>query len=306
LAFLIERLDTRVRTPERVESIIGLPAIGELPKPPDLSRLRRRVAMLEVPHGPYAESVRKLRANLEFASIDGELRALMVTSPVPGDGKTTVAADLAVAFARSGRTVALCDLDARVPSLGRALGLEGRRGLVDIVLGSESLERALIPISLAAAASQTPVAVSASVEAKDPLDDLLVGGSRAAYGDVGQLHFLPFGSRRPRDPGDFVSSESVRRAIARLRETHDVVIVDTAPLLPVSDARVVSEYVDSAVIVCGLRKSSKPDLRKVRRLVSVLPTHVYGVVVTGVPAAPGYGAYGAYGSLDPAPGGGPG
>ena len=108
LAFLIERLDTRVRTPEHVEAIMGLPALGELPKPPDLSKARRRVALLEAPYGPYAESVRKLRANLEFASLGSSLGVLMVSSPVPGDGKTTVAADLAVAFARSGRNVALC------------------------------------------------------------------------------------------------------------------------------------------------------------------------------------------------------
>lgn len=303
IAFLIERLGGRLRTAEGVEAILGLRALGELPKPPDLSRSRRRVAMLEVPHGPYAESIRKLRANLEFVGADSGLGVIMVTSALPGEGKTTVAADLAVGFARSGRTVALCDLDARMPSLSRSLGLEGRRGLVDVVLGAEPLDRSLLSIPLGTSPGQaTPVAVAPGNE-RDPIEDLIVGQQRAPRArNVGQLHFLPLGTGRPHDPGDFVGSESVRHVIARLRDTHDVVVVDTAPLLPVSDARVVSEYVDGTLLVSGLLRTSKRDLRKVRRLLSVLPTHVLGVVVTGVPPVPGYGVYGAEDVLEPAHG----
>ena len=96
-----------------------------------------------------------------------------------------------------------------------------------------------------------------------------------------------------------MGSESVRSVVATLRNTYDVVVIDTAPLLPVSDARVMSEYVDAALIVCGVRKSNKTDLRKVRRLISVLPTRVFGVVVTGVPAGPGYGVYGGHDPFEP-------
>jgi Mrp family chromosome partitioning ATPase/capsular polysaccharide biosynthesis protein len=294
LAFLIERLATRVRSPEELEALVGLPALGELPRPPDLSKFRRRVSMLDIPHGAYAESVRKLRANVEFASLDTGLGTLMVTSPVPGDGKTTVSADLAVAFARSGRRVALCDLDARSPSLGRQLGLDGRRGLADIALGVESLDGVLVSIPLSSTrGGPSPVILASTVGERSPTDDLILDRTRGGPADRGQLNFLPFGSRRPHDPGDFVSSRSVRIIVAELRESHDIVVIDTAPLLPVSDSRAVSEYVDAALIVCGLSTTTKPNLRKIHRLLSVLPTRVFGVVVTGVAAVPGYGYGGA-------------
>ena len=290
LAFLIERLDTRVRTPAQIEAVVGLPSLGELPMPPDLSKYRRRVAMLYLPHGPYAESVRKLRANLEFASVDGGPRSLMVTSAVPGEGKTTVAADLAVAFARSGKNVALCSLDAHAPGLDRSLGLDTRPGLVDVVLGHESLDRALVSISWSTHPGIEPAVTLAAASERHAVGDVIINPSKGPVQE-GRLNVLPFGSRKPHDPGDFVGSTSVRQLVDELAETHDLVIVDTAPLLPVSDARVVSEYVDSALIVCGLKMTRKQNLRSVRRLVSVLPTRVFGVVVTGVPPMSGYGAY---------------
>ena len=105
--------------------------------------------MLEFPYGPYAEAIRKLRANLEFANLDVGARSLLVTSVVDGEGKTTIASDLALALARSGRTVALCDFDPRAPSVDRMFHLGDRRGLVEVALGVESLDDALVPIQWA-------------------------------------------------------------------------------------------------------------------------------------------------------------
>jgi Mrp family chromosome partitioning ATPase/capsular polysaccharide biosynthesis protein len=287
LAFLIERLGTRVRSRDQVEAVLGLSALGELPKPPDTSKIGRRVSMLDQPYGAYAESVRKLRANVEFASLDTQPRTLMVTSAVQGEGKTTVAADLAVAFARSGRSVALCDLDARAPNVGAAFGVPNGRGLVDVVMGRDSLEHVLVPISWAGVPGSRPtVALAASRRMSDSLADVLV---EPHAGKVGQLNILTLGSRQPHDAADFIGSSSVRQVIESLADSHELVIIDTAPLLPVSDARVVSEYVDAALIVCGLNTVRKPDLRTLRRIVPVLPTRVLGVAVTGAPPVPGYG-----------------
>lgn len=292
-AFLIERLGTRVRTRDEVEALVGLPSLGELSKPPNLAKHRCRVSMVHFPQGAYAESVRTLRTNLEFASLDVEPRSLMVTSGVQGEGKTTVAADLAVAYARSGKRVALCDLDARAPGLDRALGLDGRRGLVDVVLGHESLDRVLVSISWAGnPGEESSVTLAAASDERT--------AARTFGADVGRgsaieekITVLPFGSRRPHNPGDFVGSSAVRQVVEQLAATHDIVIVDTAPLLAVSDARAISEYVDAVLIVCSLKASRKSNLRSVRRLASVLPTRVFGVAITGVPAMPVYGSYGA-------------
>ena len=147
LAFLVDRLDTRVRSPEAAEAILALPLLGELSQPPDLpEKAKTRVAMVEFPYGHYAEGVRKLRSNVEFANLDIGARVIMVTSSVVGEGKTTVASDLAVALARSGRSVALCDLDPRAPSIHRAFALGDRRGLVEVAFGLHTLEEALVPI----------------------------------------------------------------------------------------------------------------------------------------------------------------
>jgi tyrosine-protein kinase len=285
LAFLIERFDTRVRSREQVETLVALPALGELPKPPDAGGNERRVSMLGRPYGAYAESIRTLRANIEFASVDGAPRTLMITSAIQAEGKTTVASDLAVAFARSGRKVALVDLDARAPNVGKIFGIEGSFGLVDVVLGREEIERVLIPISWAGVPGARPTVA-------------LAGAGRATEGQAepdpqrgggAQLHVLTLGTRRPHDPADFVGSNAVRQVVGELTETHDLVIIDAPPLIPVSDARSISEYVDAALIVCRLGTVRKPHLRTIRRIVPVLPARVFGVAVTGVPALPGYG-----------------
>lgn len=291
IAFLVERFDTRVRTAEQIESLVDLRILGELPPPPQTSPQGRDVSMLHRPHGPYAESVRKLRANLEFAGLGVDLRTLMVTSAVAGEGKTTVAADLAAAFARSGRSVALCDLDARAPTLDRALGLDTQRGLVDVATGRDSLDSVLVEISWAGIPGRVPSIYTAHAVA-DASSEAQAAARGDAGGKSGLLHVLTLGSRRPHDPADFVGSSSVRQVVESLAETHDVVIVDTAPLLPVSDAWLISEYVDAALIVSGLATVRKPQLRTIRRMAVTFPTRIVGVVVTGTARVAG-AAYGS-------------
>jgi Mrp family chromosome partitioning ATPase len=224
----------------------------------------------------------------------------MVTSAVQGEGKTTVAVDLAVALARSGRSVALVDLDARAPRLSAAVGLDQRlrRGLADVVANGDPLDGVLVDVPL----SSTPEHFAPDAPAEPVAQQRWnPGGSRigrrssaaasTSFGtdQGGRLQVLTFGSRRPADPGDFVGSASVRRVVDELASEHDIVVIDTPPLLPVSDARAISEYADAALIVCGLRTSRRRNLRALRKLLGVLPTAVLGVVVTGTPQIPGYG-----------------
>ena len=126
----------------------------------------------------------------------------------------TVASDLAVAFARSGRKVALVDLDARAPNVGKVFGIEGSFGLVDVVLGRENLERVLIPISWAGVPGGRPTVALAGATrgTAEPQPDS--DPSRGAA--VGQLDVLTLGTRRPHDPADFVGSNAVRQVIADL------------------------------------------------------------------------------------------
>ncbi len=289
LAFLIERLDTRVRTSEQVETLIDLPVLGELPKPPQSSIRGRRVTMIDQPFGSYAESVRKLRAQLEFANLGADLRTLMVTSAVQGEGKSTVAADLAVAFARFGKRVVLCDLDARSPSVDHAFGLEVRRGLVDVATGRDSLDRALVLISWAGIPGRMPVARStfARTPAEGPAETL--GQAGEAEERPGRLDILTLGSRRPHDPADFVGSSPVRQVIESLAETHDIVIVDTAP--PPSGERRVADQRVRGCSADRLRPCDCPEAAPAhgRRSAAAFPTRIVGVAVTGTAPIAGYG-----------------
>jgi polysaccharide biosynthesis transport protein len=279
LAFLAERLDTRIRTAGQVEEAVGLTVLGELSRPPDLRDTRSGVTMLDFPHGPYAESVRKLRSNLEFANLGVGAKSIMITSALEGEGKTTTASDLAVALARSGKRVVICDMDARAPSVSRIFGLEGRRGLVDVAFGLDSLDQALVPVSFGQSATRASTVTP------------LPTGDRFEATQTESVNVLPFGARQPPNPGDFVGSNTVREIVRELSAKHDIVIIDTSPLMPVSDALAISEYVDAALIVCKLDTARKANLASLRRIVSAFPTHALGLVVTGVAAAPGYGPY---------------
>jgi Mrp family chromosome partitioning ATPase len=292
LAFLVERLDTRLRTTEEIESILGLPVVGEVPTPPELPRKSRTsVAMLEFPYGPYAEGIRKLRANVEFVNLDLGARTVMVTSALAGEGKTTTAADLAVALARSGRKVAFCDLDSRSPTVGAAFGLVGQRGLAEVAFGLASLDRVLVSFE---PASETTPSVPRDFTSRLPdaesADDLVVQSHHDSK-SRGELHVLPFGRVRPPSPADFVGSSSVRHVVAELARTHDIVIVDTPPTIPVSDALTISEYVDAAIVVTRLASSQRPTLRSLRKLLATFRTPMLGLVVTGVAEEEGYGPY---------------
>jgi Mrp family chromosome partitioning ATPase len=283
LAFLVDRLDTRIRSSEEVESLLGFPVLGEIPEPPDLPEsAQSRVAMLDFPYGPFAEAIRKLRVNVEFANLDARARVIMVTSAEGGEGKTTVASNLGVALARAGRSVAICDLDARAPSLHVAFGVYDQRGLVDVAFGNCSLQDALIPVkwSIAERAPRTRRIGSAGNSDRGDLE-----------GSVGEVRILTLGRRRPPAPADFIGSTSVRQIVSELAQLHEFVILDTPPLLPVSDSLTISEYSDAAIVVCGLKTARRPNLRRLRRMFSTFQAHVVGLVVTGTAPQGGYGPY---------------
>ena len=291
LAFLIDRLDKRIRSPEDAEAILGLPVLGELSPPPAVpERAKTRVSMVELPFGSYAEGVRKLRSNVEFANLDIGARVLMVTSAISGEGKTTVSADLAVALARSGRKVVLCDLDARAPAVARAFTLDGG-GLVEVAFGAQTLEAALTPIQWVTGRAPTPARERVSIPFSEERYDPVAPSSRSSGSPRGHLDVLPLGRRLPPSPAEFVGSATVHHIISELATSHEIVILDTPPILPVSDSLTISRYADAALVVCGLNKSSRTDLRRVRKLLASFPTHVLGFVVTGVAAEEGYGPY---------------
>jgi len=263
LAFLRESLDTRFRRTEEIGEIVGAPLLGRLREPSRRLRASDELVMLAEPYGADAEAFRILRANVEFASVDRSAVALMVTGAVDGEGRTTTAANLALAAALAGRRVMLADLDLRHPLLDRLFGLEGRPGLTDVALGHVSLDEAVMPVQLHSSG-------------RDALSDWDIDAA-------GGLEVLGSGPV-PLDSGEFVATRAVGEIVSALRDRAELVIVDAPPLLPVGDARSLSRLVDGLILVLDVGLARRPFVQELRRVLDALPTPPLGFVATGVDA----------------------
>ena len=277
LAFLVEALDTRIRSANDVAERLGLPLLARLPEPPRRLRKKNLLTMLAEPTSMRAEAVRLLRTNIEFVNLDRDARAIMITSAVEREGKSTTIANLAIAEARAGRRTLLVDLDLRRPLLHRFFDLEGP-GLTDVVLGHASLEEAIKQIPLA------------HPKAKD-----VTRSSRNGRVDLGGfLHVLPAGHLPP-DPSEFIGSPRLTQLLDSLREQADVVYVDAPPLLHVGDALALSSKVDGMVVAVRLDIARRPMLTELARVLERVPAAKLGFVLTNAEGEDGYGGYGGYG-----------
>jgi Mrp family chromosome partitioning ATPase len=276
--FVWEALDRRVRDEDEVQRTLGLPLLARLPAPRSA-----RLAMLEDPSDVNAEAVRRLRTSIEFANLDVQAKILMITSSVGNEGKTTTLSNLAVALARAGQRVALVDLDLRKPMVGPMFGVELRPGLADVAIGRIELERALVPIALR---SQEPARLARRSRSAGVPD------ATARVHSTGELYLLPAGFL-PANPGELVGTQAVAGILSSLREEMDFVLVDSPPLLTVSDAASLSTRVDAIVVVVRLGVVNRPMLRDLARELDASPATKLGFVLAGVGSTELYGT-GAY------------
>ena len=283
LAFLANALDNRARGAEDVADGLGMALLARIPEPPRRLRKKHQLAMLSEKPGEDGEAYRKLRTNFDFANLTAGATAVMVTSAIEKEGKSTTVSNLAIAMARSGRRVVLVDLDLRRPFIARFFGLEGRPGITETVLGSVTLSEATVSIPL------TGVADSPHSS----------GDGRSAV-DQGSLRVLPAGVIPP-DPAEFVGTRGLVEVLAELRGQADVVLVDSPPLLPVSDAMTLSSAVDGVILVARDRALHFGMLVEVRRLLSSVPATKLGFVLTNAQADSRYGYGGYYGGYTSTP-----
>ena len=245
--------------------------------------------MLNQPTGAGAEVFRMLRTNLDFARLEkGEVRSILVTSAVGQEGKSTTAANLAIAEARAGSRVVLVDLDLRRPYLDRFFHLLHAEGITDVALGNVQLDEAIVPIDLGIGTS-----MGAHAETN--------GGNGQV--EHGTLDVLVSGTRPP-DPGEFVATRKLQQILTQLCVDYEIVIIDTPPALRVGDAMTLSAFVDGILVVTRLNMIRRPMLSEFRRLLETAPARKLGYVVTasreGGSTAYGYGyGYGGYGYAEP-------
>ncbi|WP_082801382.1 polysaccharide biosynthesis tyrosine autokinase [Herbidospora cretacea] len=234
LLMLRSRLDTAVADSDDLAAAIGAPTLGVI------GRDRRQPLAV-------TEAFRALRTNLQFVGVDGRPRSLLVTSSGTGEGKSTLAINLALAVAQTGRRVALVDADLRRPSIARCLGLEPAMGLTDVLAGSARLPEAL-----------------------------------RRWRDV---DVLPSG-RIPPNPSELAGSPGMLRVMSDLTADHDLVIVDAPPLLPVTDASVLATVCDGVLLVARAGRTRRDALTQATGQLGRVKARVVGGVLNFAPARP--------------------
>ena len=256
LALLIDHLDNTLKDPEELERAFGLAVLGVIP--------RARTAETSVvdasdPEASSAEPYRSLRSNLRFAATDGSLGCVLVTSPGPGEGKTTTAINLAITCAEMGEGVVLVDTDLRRPTIATKLSLPNETGLTNCVVGEQPLEAML----------QT-----------------------AKQGGVQVLTSGP----TPPNALQIIESEAMRAMIAELRKRAGLVVLDSPPVALLADAQALASLADGVVLVIELGKTRRPVLTRALDSLSRTGTRCLGVVINkAVAGKGGYGYYYYYG-----------
>ncbi|WP_424936885.1 MULTISPECIES: polysaccharide biosynthesis tyrosine autokinase [Bacteria] len=256
LAVLRTVLDTRIRTPHDVERITSAPVLGRITRDPDAAK--RPLIVHDAPHDPRAESFRALRTNLRFLDVDTAPRIFVVSSASPGEGKTTTAANLAIALAETGARVALIDGDLRRPRIAAHMGVEGGVGLTDVLIGRVELVAAL---------------------------------QRWGRNDL----FVLASGRIPPNPSELLGSAAMDHLLAQLGDQVDYVLIDAPPLLPVTDAAVVATKARGVLLVAAAGETRRQDLTGAVRALGAAGAGLLGVIVTKLPPkgpdSYGYGAY---------------
>ena len=280
-AFLREALDTRIRTAGEIGQSLDLPLLGRLPEPPRRLRKRDGLVMVDQAHDGHAEPVRILRTNLDFVRLDRDIRTIVITSAVEREGKSTTAANLAVALARAGQRVALVDADLRRPYLDNFFRASEAAGLTEVALGRATLGQALWPVPLVDMRRNGRAAAHRS------------NGNHARSLTAGDLRILVSGPLPP-NAGEFVASASVEEILSELRERFDTVLIDSPPLLHVGDAMTLGARADGMILVTRLNLVRRPMLNELRRILESTPAKALGFVITGAEAEDGYGYGGSY------------
>jgi len=231
LAFLLAMLESTFVTGAEIERELGLPSLATLPL---LTRAERRdrgrsMTILEYTRtrqtSRFAEALRSLRIALDLSNVDQPPRVVHVTSAVPNEGKSTLASALALSAALSGKRVLLVDCDFRHPSVSGLFELRDRKGVVDVLLGTETVETTMVP-----------------------------------YGDTG-LFVIPAGGG-VKSPPDLISSNRFQEMVRQLAGQFDQVILDSPPLLAVTDARIVAERADAILLVVEWRGTPREIVRQ--------------------------------------------
>jgi len=270
-SLLIEFSDNSIRTVEDVERI-GVQVVGTIPyinleeimrklnrdgKMVDdriWDKLETRLITSFSPKSPISEAYRALRTNLLFANIDRKKQIILLTSATTKEGKTTTACNLAITMASAGMKTLLIDADFRRPSIHKNFRLDRHHGVTDILLGTLTLEQALKP------------------------------------SDIHNLEILTCGEVPP-NPAEIIASEAYQSMIEKLREDYDIIILDSPPLIAVTDASILARLADSVILVTHSGYIAKREVQRCINILKSIGVKLSGVVLNGLDIKRVYGSY---------------
>ena len=190
-----------------------------------------------------AEAYKTLRTNIQYSSFDKEIKTILVTSTIPGEGKSTIAGHLALSFAQQDKKVLVIDCDLRKPALHKMFKLSNFKGLSDVIVGNSDLEKAMYNY-------------------RDNFDILTSG-------------------KIPPNPSEILASNAMTMLLEKLKTMYDIIIIDSAPLQAVTDAQIISNKVDGTLLVIRAGLTKREAILQAKELLNQVNAKILGVVLNG-------------------------
>jgi Mrp family chromosome partitioning ATPase/capsular polysaccharide biosynthesis protein len=286
VAYGLERFDRRLKNPDEMERAYERPLLAVLPHTTDPAPVRDDGPSL----GPdFREPFRVLRTNVELASVDTPPRTIVVSSAMPGEGKSTVARNLALAFRESGKTVAIVDLDLRHPALGPMFGVPLGPGVTDVLRHGAELDEAAHEIPVALPVFEESMREVSQGAVTSPTGTVNGWNGSGAF-DTKVTVLLSGG--QPANPPAVLASDRLLEVLDELREQHDVVLIDSAPVLAVSDTVPLLRYADAALFVGRLEVTTRDTAKRLMEFLTRIPDVNFLGVVANDLSRHEAGAYG--------------
>ena len=264
LGYIVEVADRSFRKPEELIREFGIPIVGHIPfmkeaalkKIPKDTLVDRTVVTLHLPRSRPAEAYRTVRTAVCFSATGSAHRVIQVTSPAAGDGKSTLTMNFAVSLAQSGKKTIIIESDFRRPKVHKMTGVDNTVGIVDVLRGNAEIEDAIKETELEG------------------------------------FYVMPCGSR-PKNPAELLARPEYEQLLAVLREKFEYVIIDTPPVLIVTDPCSVAPRVDGVILCVRLSRHTRDFGRRTLEQLRDVGANITGIVVNGVEETDGYG-YGSY------------
>jgi Mrp family chromosome partitioning ATPase len=299
--FGADAIDRSVKTVDQAETVFGLPVLAAVPETKDETKPTRRRqrhekdaskyrVIADVPEGPAAEAFRNLRAALSLLGPESERKICLFTSAVPNEGKSFTSTNYAVSLAQQGYRVLLIDGDLRRPSLHKVFGAIGKwkrnsqsdeaPGFVDCLVGTAKLETAARPIS---------------AQEIDIVGEAIAMRGKMHTATGGQLFVLAGGHRAP-NPAEILSGTAFVKTMEEAGKLFDRIVLDSAPVLAVSDTLLMAPYVQTACLIIRARKTPRPAVQRALSLITAAGVRPAGLILNRLPQNRGYGYYYYYAS----------